>query len=122
MQYLVDMRLADSGRSTTPGESLIFLEQYILPTLEQCERLTSEERIVAGGPISGAIGLAFIIRAESARQIDEIVAGLAVWPRMVTTVTPLTTFADRAAALRPRLERLRAGQTPAEALASGGGR
>jgi hypothetical protein len=28
MQYLVDMRLADSGRSTTPAEGLTFLEQY----------------------------------------------------------------------------------------------
>jgi hypothetical protein len=28
---------------------------------------------------------------------------------MVTTITPLTTWEDRAAALRPRLERLKAG-------------
>jgi hypothetical protein len=119
MQYLVDMQLADSGRSTTPAEGLIFLEQYILPTLEQCQQLAGDQRIVAGGPISGAIGLAFIIQAESALEIDAIVSGLAVWPRMLTTVTPLTTFADRAAALQPRLARLRAGLTPGEALASG---
>jgi hypothetical protein len=47
MQYLVDMRLADSGRSTTPAEGLIFLEQYILPTLEQCQQLAGDQRIVA---------------------------------------------------------------------------
>jgi muconolactone delta-isomerase len=115
MEYLVDMRLADSGRSTTPAEGLIFVEQYILPTLELCQRLATENRILAGGPVSGAVALAFIIRADTAGEIDEIVAGLPVWPRMVTTVTPLTTFADRASALRPRLERLRASKMPGEA-------
>jgi len=120
VEYLVDMRLADSGRSTTPAEGLIFLEQYILPTLERCQQLTAEKRILAGGPISGTIGLAFIIRAGSAPEIDEIVAGLPVWPRMVTTITPLTSFLERANSLRPRLERLRAGRMPGEAVTTGG--
>jgi len=120
MEYLVDMRLADSGRSTTPAEGLRLLEHYILPTLERCQQLAAEHRIVAGGPVSGAIALAFIIRADSAREIDAIVAELPVWPRMVTTVTPLTTFADRATSLRPRLERLRAGTPRADVVGAGG--
>ncbi len=110
MEFLVDMRIADSGRSTTtPADGVTFIEQFILPTLEQCGRLQAEKRILAGGPVSGAIGLLFVIRADSAREVDEIVTGLPVWPRMVTTVTPLTTWEDRAAAVRPRLERLKAG-------------
>ncbi len=121
MEYLVDMRLADSGRATTPAEGVTLLEQYILPTLDLCQKLAAENRILAGGPVSGAIGLAFIIRADTAREIDEIVAGLPVWPRMVTTVTPLTTWSERANALRPRLELLRAGKMPGEAQASGVG-
>ena len=121
MEYLVDMRLADSGRATTPAEGVTLLEQYILPTLDLCQKLAAENRILAGGPVSGAIGLAFIIRADTAREIDEIVAGLPVWPRMVTTVTPLTTWSERANALRPRLELLRAGKMPGEAQACGVG-
>src|SRR5262245_41747120 len=121
MEYLVDMQLADSSRSTTPAEGLMLLEQYILPTLELCQQLAGEQRIVAGGPVSGAIALAFIIRADSAREIDAIVTGLPVWPRMVTRVTPLTTFADRVNALRPRLERLRAAAPPGQAISSGVG-
>src|SRR5713101_5546973 len=92
MEYLVDMRITDSGRSTTSADGVVFIEQYVLPTLDLCRKLQSEQRIVAGGPISGAIGLAFIIRADSARDIDDIVSGLPLWPRMVTTVTPLTTW------------------------------
>src|SRR5262249_1288112 len=117
MQYLVEMHLADSGRSTTPAEGLVFLEQYILPTLELGEKLAGEQRILAGGPLSGAIGLVFILRAENAAEIDDIVAGLPVWPRMITTVTPLTTWSARREALGSRLARLRAGKMPAEAPA-----
>src|SRR5262245_44972100 len=119
MEYLVDMRLADSARSTTVADGLAFIEQYILPTLELGEKLAAENRILAGGPLSGSIGLSFIIRADNAKDIDEIVAGLPVWPRMVTTVTPLTTWAGRRNALQSRLERLRAGKMPGEAHASG---
>lgn len=112
MEYLVDMRIADSGRSTTtPADGVTFIEQFILPTLEQCGKLEAGGRILAGGPVSGAIGLLFVIRADSAPEIDEIVSGLPIWPRMVTTITPLTTWEDRAAALRPRLERLKPGGT-----------
>jgi len=122
MEYLVDMRLADSARSTTVAEGLVFIEQYILPTLELGEKLAAENRILAGGPQSGNIGLSFIIRADSAKEIDEIVAGLPVWPRMVTSVTPLTTWSGRRNALQSRLERLRAGTMPGEAQASGAAR
>ena len=119
MEYLVDMRLADSARSTTVADGLVFIEQYILPTLELGEKLAGEHRILAGGPLSGSIGLSFIMRADTAKEIDEIVTGLPVWPRMVTTVTPLTTWAGRRNALRSRLERLRAGKTPGETQESG---
>lgn len=119
MEYLVDMRLADSARSTTVAEGLVFVEQYIQPTLELGEKLTAEHRILAGGPLSGTIGLALIIRAENAKEIDDIVSGLPVWPRMVTTVTPLTTWSGRRNALQSRLDRLRAGKMPGEAQASG---
>ena len=114
MEYLVQMTLADSGRSTTPAEGLVFLEQYVLPTLELCQKLESEHRIVAGGLVSGAVALAFIIRADTALEIDDLIKNLPIWPRMVTTVTPLTSWSDRVSALRPRLERLRTGKMPAE--------
>ncbi len=123
MEYLVQMTLADSGRSTTPAEGLVFLEQYILPTLDLCQKLENEHRIVAGGLVSGAVGLAFIIRADTAREIDDLIENLPIWPRMDTTVTPLTSWSDRVSALRPRLERLRTGKMPGEfAQVSGVGR
>jgi hypothetical protein len=52
--------------------------------------------------VSGAIGLAFIIRVDTAKEIDEIVASLPVWPRMVVTVTPLRNVQKAIANTRPK--------------------
>ncbi len=108
MQYLVEMKLADSGRSTSPQEGLSFIEQFVLPTLELCKKLQEEKKILAGGPVGGAIALALVIKAESIQELDELIESLPIWPRMETTVTPLTSFEGRTVAVRPRLERLRA--------------
>ena len=108
MQYLVEMRLVAQARPTTPEEGTAFIEQCILPTLELCQKLQDEKRILAGGPVSGAIGLVLIVNAESARELDDLITSLPVWPRTQTDVTPLTSFEGRAAVLRPRLERLKA--------------
>jgi muconolactone delta-isomerase len=108
MQYLVQMKLADSGRSASPQEGVTFIEQFVLPTLELCKKLQEEKKILAGGPVSGAIALALVIKAESIQELDELVGSLPLWPRMETTVIPLTSFEGRMAAVRPRLESLRA--------------
>jgi len=107
MQYLVHMRLTTSGRPVTPADGAAFIEQVILPTLELCTKLQDEKKIVAGGPLSGAIALALIVNADSARELDDLISSLPVWPRMETDVTPLTTFEGRALMVRQRLEQLR---------------
>ena len=108
MQYLVQLRLSSSGRPTTREDGIAFIEQFILPTLELCKKLQEEKKILAGGPLSGAVALALIVNAESARELDGLITSLPVWPRMETEVTPLNTFDDRASTLRPRVEALKA--------------
>jgi muconolactone delta-isomerase len=105
MNYLVQLKLA--SRPATPQEGTVFIEQFILPTLELCKKLEAEKRIVAGGPQSGAIALALIVSADSAEQLDDLITSLPVWPRMETTVTPLSTFDVRMQAVRTRLEELK---------------
>ncbi len=107
MQYLVQMKLATYGRPTTPLEGAIFIADYIFPSLDMCKKLQEEKKILAGGPMSGTIGIVMVIQAESAQELDELIENLPIWPRMETTVIPLTTFEGRMAALRPRLERLK---------------
>ena len=108
MQYLVQMKLVASDRPITPEEGAAFIEQVIFPTLELCKKLQGEKKILAGGAVSGTIGLAIIVEGESAQEVDALITSLPVWPRMETDVTPLTTFEGRAEILRPRLERLKA--------------
>jgi muconolactone delta-isomerase len=107
MKYLVQMKLANPSRPATPQEGIIFMEQFILPTLELCKRLEAERKILAGGPASGAVALSLIVSAESSQELDVLIMGLPVWPRMETTVTPLTTFEGRMVSVRARLDHLK---------------
>ena len=107
MQYLVQMKLAAHSRPISPQDGIAFIESYIFPSLEMCKKLQEEKKILAGGPMSGTIGIAMILQADSAQELDELIESLPIWPRMETTVIPLTSFDGRMAALRPRLERLR---------------
>ena len=114
MNYLVQLKLA--SRPETPQEGSVFTEQFILPTLELCKRLEAEKKIVAGGPLSGAVALSLIVSVESAQELDDLITSLPVWPRMETTVTPLSTFDVRMQAVRARLEQLRREQVKAQGV------
>ncbi len=107
MQYLVEMRLAEYGRPSSPQDGVTFIEQYVLPSLDICKKLEGERKILAGGPVGGSIGFAMIMEADSVQELDGLIESLPIWPRMKTTVVPLTSFDGRAAAVRPRLERLK---------------
>jgi muconolactone delta-isomerase len=95
VQYLVEMKLANSSRPTSQQEGKAFIERLIFPTLDRCERLQKEGKVLAGGPLAGAIALFFIVSVESTRELDDLIASLPMWPRMETVVTPLSTFGDR---------------------------
>lgn len=107
MQYLVQMRVASASRPATQQDGVAFIEQLVLPTLDLCKKLQHEKKIAAGGPVSGTIGLVLIVNAESARELDDLVTSLPLWPRMETEVIPLTTFEDRKVVVQPTLERLK---------------
>jgi muconolactone delta-isomerase len=68
------------------------------------KRCKKKRKIVAGGPMSGAIGIVMMVEAGAALELDELIESLPVWPVMETSVTPLTTFDGRMVALRPRVE------------------
>jgi muconolactone delta-isomerase len=58
--------------------------------------------------MSATIGIALVVQAQSAPELDELLMSLPLWPLMETTVTPLTTFDGRIAAIRPGVGRLAA--------------
>ena len=103
MQYLVQMKIVPQGRPMSVEDDAVFFEEFIHPTLELCKKLEDEKKILAGGPISGTIGLALVVKADSAKELDDLVTSLPVWPRMETEITPLTTFEERALSIQLRL-------------------
>jgi muconolactone delta-isomerase len=122
MQYLVQMRLSSSARPMTQEDGVVFIKQYIFPTLELCKKLQEEKKILACGPTSGAVALALIVSAESAQELDDLITRLPVWPRMETEVIPLTSFDGRMQSLLPRLDALKAQAREIGNSAVGGGR
>jgi muconolactone delta-isomerase len=121
MQYLIQLRRGSSARPTSEKEGIDFIEKFIFPTLEQCKNVQEEKKILAGGPISGAISLVLIVNAESARELDDLITSLPIWPRMETQVIPLTTFDGRIQSLFIRLGELKAQVRETGISATGGG-
>ena len=95
MQFLIRLSLSSGSRPNSEVAGRAFIEDDILPTLKRCIELRNEGKIIAGGPESGTVALALILDAASAVEVDELITSLPVWPRMETTITPLTTFEDR---------------------------
>jgi hypothetical protein len=77
-QYLVQMKIVPEGRPKSVEEGEVFFKEFIHPTLELCKKLQDEEKILAGGPISGTIGLALVVQADSAKELDDLVTSLPV--------------------------------------------
>jgi hypothetical protein len=72
MQYSVEMRVV-AGRPTTAEEEVAFIEQVIFPSVEKLKRMQEEKKkILAGDAMSGTVGLAMIVEAGSALELDEI--------------------------------------------------
>jgi len=105
--YHVEM-LFDPAGSLPRAELLPYLENTVIPTLAACERLQSAGRIVAGGPLLGAIGFSFVARVGSATELETMLASLPLWSRARTRVVPLGSFASRHATARARLAVLKA--------------
>jgi muconolactone delta-isomerase len=87
---------------------MVFSDQFIPPTLERCKKLEAENKIVAGGSLSGATARSLIVSAESAEELHALITSLPVWPLLETTVTPLTSFDGRRQKVRALLGQIKA--------------
>jgi hypothetical protein len=106
MQFLVELDHVKSGVQLTPEAARSFIEQVIFPTLARGEQLIKEQKIVVGGPVAGRIALRFVVEAESASDVDQLVTSLPLWPVAETRITPLLTFGERREHVQTLLDRL----------------
>jgi muconolactone delta-isomerase len=92
MHYLV-MGTGGPGFQS-PEEAVQVLENIVIPSLEQ---LAAEKKILAGGLPVGDRAVAFIMEAASHDEADQLVRSIPLWSGMDWEVTPLQSFAGRAA-------------------------
>jgi muconolactone delta-isomerase len=107
MRYLIEMKLSSSGRPKDPQDGIFLIERYILPSLKICRKWQAEGKLLAGGPVSASIQLAFVLEVESVQELDDLVESLPLWPLMETSVTPLTTFEGRIQAVQSKFKELK---------------
>jgi len=104
MQYLV---MGSGGPGfASPEQAVQLLEGVIIPSLEQ---LAKDEKILAGGLPVGDRAVAFIMEAASNDEVDQFVRAIPLWPALNWEVTPLQSFAGRAATESAVVQHLKQG-------------
>ena len=108
MVSLVEMDLIKSGDKSDPKDGINFIEQIMEPTLAVCVGWKGENRILAGGPVSGSSKLVFIMKVESTKELDLMLMTLPLWavrkrplPLSWSLRTVLLTFAEKLNVSKP---------------------
>ncbi len=61
MRYLIEMNLSGSARPKDTHDGIFLIERYILPSIEICQKWQVKGQLLAGGPVSASIQLAFVL-------------------------------------------------------------
>lgn len=105
MRYLVTG--SEGPGFASPEEALAVLEKGILPTFDALLKLEVEKKIVAGGLPVGDRAFVFITEAASNEELDGVLRSIPAWGVLKWQVTPLQSFAGRAAQERDVVKRLK---------------
>jgi len=95
MRYLVSG--SEGPGFASPEEAVEILEEVVLPTFDALMKLEARKKIVAGGLPVGDRAFVFIAEAASNEELDRLLRSLPAWGVLEWHVTPLQSFAGRAA-------------------------
>ena len=95
MKYLVSG--SEGPGFATPEEAVEILEEVVLPTFDALMKLEAQKKIAAGGLPVGDRAFVFIAEAASNEELDRLLRSLPAWGVLEWQVTPLQSFAGRAA-------------------------
>jgi hypothetical protein len=105
MQYLVQ---GSGGPGfATPEETVDILEGAVLPAFDHLAALESDGRIRGGGLPLGERAFVFVLDASSNEEADRVLRDIPVWGVLEWSVTPMVSFAERAAKEREVVEQIR---------------
>ena len=105
MKYLVTG--SEGPGFASPEEAIEILEEVVLPTFDALMKLEARKKIVAGGLPVGDRAFVFIVEAASNEELDRLLRSLPAWGVLDWHVTPLQSFAGRAAQERDVVKRSR---------------
>ncbi len=95
MKYLV---IGSGGPGFANSEEAVsVLQEIILPSFDKLIGLEKKKKILAGGLPVGDRAFVFIAEAASNEELDQLLRELPMWGALDWEVTPLQTFAGRAA-------------------------
>jgi muconolactone delta-isomerase len=95
MQYLVTMDFVDPGPLLPIQQYVGMMRQAVLPGHKALLNLKSEGKILAGGYPVGERAIAFIVEADSPKELDSLLMEIPFWGITKTKVTPLQEMEDR---------------------------
>ena len=95
MKYLVSG--SEGPGFATPEEAVEILEEVVLPTFDVLMKLEAQKKIAAGGLPVGDRAVVFIVEAASNEELDRLLRSIPAWGVLDWHVTPLQSFAGRAA-------------------------
>ena len=105
MRYLVSG--SEGPGFASPEEAVEILEEVVLPTFDALMKLEAQKKIVAGGLPVGDRAFVFIAEAASNEELDRLLRSLPAWGVLEWHVTPLQSFAGRAAQERDVVKRFK---------------
>jgi hypothetical protein len=105
MKYLVTGSKGPGFAS--PEEVVAILERSVLPSLDELIKLEKRKKILAGGLPVGDRAFVFIVEAASNEELDQLLQDIPLWGVLSWQVTPLQTFAGRAAYERDAVKELK---------------
>jgi len=108
MRYLVSG--SEGPGFASPEEAVEILEEVVLPTFDALMKLEAQKKITAGGLPVGDRAVVFIVEAASNEELDRLLRSLPAWGVLEWHVTPLQSFAGRAAQERDVVKRFKKGR------------
>ena|SRR5215216_4672024 len=95
VQYLVTQEFVDPGPLLSLDRLLGMYRSVVLLGHEALINLKSEGKVIAGGYPIGERAIAFIVEADSPKELDSLLQEIPFWGIVKTKVTALQDFEDR---------------------------
>ncbi len=108
MLFLVRTEYVEVGALMPPEAVASYVERAVIPSVEMLARWEQEGRILAGGTFPGERAGAFVMEADSAEEVGQLLGSLPFWGQMKWDVRALQSISSTVERERGILERAQA--------------